>query len=219
MATNPDCFPLLRQKIQAKGLTARNVSIELMLSEYNFSRKMHGLSSWKYRDILDLCGVLNIRQKDIGKYFYNMGENESGAPIAREDDTAPTVRSDTHPSGVCSRSVVRRLTPKECERLQGLPDDWTDIGEYTDSRGKKRKTSDSARYKAIGNGIAVPFWKWLLKRISAEYTGTPTLGSLFDGIGTFPMIWEGINGKGAARWGSEIEEFPMAVSKYHLGEN
>lgn len=54
--------------------------------------------------------------------------------------------------------VVRRLTPLECERLQGFPDGWTDIGDYTDSTSKKRKTSDSARYKALGNSIALPFF-------------------------------------------------------------
>ena len=118
-------------------------------------------------------------------------------------------------------SVVRRLTPLECERLQGLPDNWTLIGEpdengeywYTDINGKRRRCADSARYKAIGNGIAVPFWRWLLKRISAQYERTPTLGSLFDGIGSFPLIWEGINGRGTAVWGSEIEPFPIEVTR------
>lgn len=42
--------------------------------------------------------------------------------------------------------------------------------------------------------------------------------SLFDGIGSFPYIWEGINGAGTALWCSEIEEFPIAVSKYHFPE-
>ena len=48
-------------------------------------------------------------------------------------------------------AVVRRLTPMECERLQGYPDHWTDIGEWTDSKGKKHKDADSPRYKALGN--------------------------------------------------------------------
>lgn len=39
--------------------------------------------------------------------------------------------------------IVRRLTPMECERLQGFPDHWTDIGEWRDSKGKLRKPSDS----------------------------------------------------------------------------
>ena len=47
-------------------------------------------------------------------------------------------------------AVVRRLTPMECERLQGYPDHWTDIGEWTDSKGKKHKDADSPRYKALG---------------------------------------------------------------------
>jgi site-specific DNA-cytosine methylase len=45
------------------------------------------------------------------------------------------------------------------------------------------------------------------------------LGSLFDGIGGFPLCWERTHGKGTARWASEIEEFPIAVTKYHFPEN
>lgn len=116
------------------------------------------------------------------------------------------------------RNTVRRLTPRECERLQGFPDDWTLIGDWVDSRGKKRKCSDGARYRALGNSIALPFWRFLCKRISAEYVGTPTMASLFDGIGGFPLIWESINGKGTAVWASEIEEFCIAVTKKHFGE-
>ena len=51
------------------------------------------------------------------------------------------------------KSYVRRLTPLECERLQGFPDGWTDIGEWVDSKGKKHKAADSPRYKALGNSI------------------------------------------------------------------
>lgn len=61
--------------------------------------------------------------------------------------------------------IVRRLTPTECERLQGFPDGWTDIGEWTDSRGKRRKTTDGNRYKALGNSFAVPVVRWLGERI------------------------------------------------------
>lgn len=45
-----------------------------------------------------------------------------------------------------------------------------------------------------------------------------TLGSLFDGIGGFPLCWERIHGKGTARWASEIEPFPIAVTKKWFGE-
>lgn len=115
--------------------------------------------------------------------------------------------------------IVRRLTPMECERLQGFPDGWTDIGEWCDSKGKLRKPSDSPRYKALGNSIALPFWDFLAKRISAQYLRPVTMGSLFDGIGGFPLVFERHNGKGTARWASEIEEFPIAVTKLRFGED
>ena len=119
---------------------------------------------------------------------------------------------------VDSEYVVRRLTPLECERLQGFPDGWTDIGDYTDSNGKKKKSSDTARYKALGNSIALPPWRWVLKRLCNQYDRCVTMGSLFDGIGGFPLIWEEINGKGSCLWASEIEEFPIAVTKIRFSE-
>lgn len=115
--------------------------------------------------------------------------------------------------------VVRRLTPMECERLQGYPDGWTDIGEWMDSKGKRHRDADSPRYKALGNSIALPFWDFLAKRISAQYLRPVTMGSLFDGIGGFPLVFERHNGKGTARWASEIEEFPIAVTKLRFGED
>ena len=109
---------------------------------------------------------------------------------------------------------VRRLTPLECERLQGYPDGWTDIGPWTDSAGKlHRESSDSARYTALGNSIALPPWKWVLKRLCACYERNATMASLFDGIGGFPLIWERLNGPGSCLWASEIGEFPAAVTK------
>lgn len=58
--------------------------------------------------------------------------------------------------------VVRRLTPLECERLQGLPDGWTEGG------------SDTARYKAIGNGMAQPCADFVIRRIVEEATSDGT---------------------------------------------
>jgi len=118
--------------------------------------------------------------------------------------------------------VVRRLTPLECERLQGFPDGWTDIGDWvkTDKRGRKIKvkgSADSPRYKALGNSIALPPWKWLLKRLCGNYERDVTMASLFDGIGGFPLIWEQLNGRGTCLWASEIEEFPIAVTKRRFG--
>ena len=54
--------------------------------------------------------------------------------------------------------LIRRLTPLECERLQGFPDGWTDIP----------GASDSARYKALGNSVAIPCVEFIMGRIAAE---------------------------------------------------
>ena len=138
--------------------------------------------------------------------------------VARVDDiTAPLHARDYKGGKLVLQHIVRRLTPLECERLQGFPDGWTDIGEWVDSKGKKHKEADSPRYKALGNSIAIPPWKWVLKRLCACYERDATMASLFDGIGGFPYIWEQLNGKGSCLWASEIEEFPMAVTKLRFG--
>ena len=114
-------------------------------------------------------------------------------------------------------TAVRRLTEKECERLQGFPDDWTNLGEWTDTQGKVHKEStSSARYKALGNSIALPFWQYLARRICAQYERDVTMGSLFDGIGGFPLVFSRCGA--IPVWASEIEEFPIAVTKRHFPE-
>lgn len=109
--------------------------------------------------------------------------------------------------------IVRRLIPTECERLQGYPDGWTDIGDWVDSKGKRHKAADSPRYKALGNSIALPQWWWIICKMAQYLPEHATLGSLFDGIGGFPLVWEKRHGAGTALWASEIEEFPIAVTK------
>lgn len=121
-------------------------------------------------------------------------------------------------AGQRTRWIVRRLTPTECERLQGYPDGWTDIGEWTDTKGKKHKPADSPRYKALGNYIALPQWFWIAQKMKSYMGDGAKLGSLFDGIGGFPLVWEATYGIGTARWASEIEEFPIAVTKKHFPE-
>lgn len=129
---------------------------------------------------------------------------------------------------LCYLYHISDLTQRELAEIYGISKSrvnqiikeigWTDIGEWIDSKGKKHDSSDSARYKALGNSIALPFWRFLCKRISAQYARKATMASLFDGIGGFPLVWEEWNGKGSAVWASEIEEFPMAVTKYHFRE-
>ena len=113
------------------------------------------------------------------------------------------------------RWIVRRLTPTECERLQGYPDGWTDLGDWVDSKGKAHKAADTPRYKALGNSIALPQWYYVLGGIADRLPDNATLGSLFDGIGGFPYVWAQLHAgrKELCVWASEIEEFPIAVTK------
>lgn len=150
--------------------------------------------------------------------------------------------------------IVRRLTPLECERLQGYPDNWTKLEPIADmsdedadfwnaaileaetlaGRGEKFKPKtktqliawynrsfcncDSKRYKAMGNSIALPQWRYILERMAAYLPSGATLGSLFDGVGGFPLVWEEIHGAGTALWASEIELFPIAVTRCRFKE-
>lgn len=150
---------------------------------------------------------------------YGIGNGQTNQNFD-EDKAAPLNCMHDQQALLFPNNIVRRLTPLECERLQGFPDSWTDIGEWVDTKGKLHKNcSDTARYRALGNSIALPPWKYVLSRLSLYCDDDFTMGSLFDGIGGFPFIWEGLHGNGSCRWASEIEEFPVAVTKYHFEED
>lgn len=158
-------------------------------------------------------------REDAETYICSAVDCRSG----KESDVGGALQARTghtlNANGVVrSNMVVRRLTPLECTRLQGYPDGWVDIGDWVDEKGKKHKDADSPKYKALGNSIALPFWDWMLRRMARYLPEGATLGSLFDGIAGFPLIWERIHGRGTARWASEIEPFPIAVTKKWFGE-
>lgn len=139
------------------------------------------------------------------------------------DGTATTLTAQEKERPMVSTSIVRRLTPDECASLQGFPRNWCNIGDWTDSQGKVHKDADGPKYKAYGNSIAVGyangqsgFWCWLARKICAQYERQITMASLFDGIGGFPLAF---SAAGAVPvWASEIEEFPIAVTKKHFPE-
>lgn len=143
------------------------------------------------------------------------GQSSHTADISASEEISPTLMN-TKQVDVLSDAIVRRLTPLECERLQGFPDNWTNIGDWIDENGKKHKDSDSPRYKALGNSIAIPPWFYVLQKLSLCCGADNTMASLFDGIGGFPYIWEQLNGQGSCVWASEIEDFPIAVTKIHF---
>lgn len=78
--------------------------------------------------------------------------------------------------------------------------------------------ADGARYKALGNSIAIPPWFYVLQKLSLCCGADHNMASLFDGIGGFPLIWEMLNGTGTCLWASEIEGFPIAVTKVRFPE-
>lgn len=80
------------------------------------------------------------------------GHTQGLDPQASENHT-PTLRKEGGGAGISGASQVRRLTPRECERLQGFPDDWTD------------GQADSARYRQMGNAVAVPVVEWIMRRL------------------------------------------------------
>lgn len=170
----------------------------------------------------DVCQMLNCMHDPMAIITPTTldGKEQTSTLCAR--DYKGVGRCDTF-GRVISTPSVRRLTPLECERLQGYPDGWTDIGEWVDTKGKRHKeSSDAARYKALGNSIALPPWRFVLYRLCMQLGHVGTMASLFDGIGGFPLIWEQINGKGTCLWASEVESFCIAVTKKrfsHVEEN
>ena len=196
--------------LQARmGTGSNQIPLTYQMQGFGDYREADIASSCKQRDFKDstdlVCSVDCRNFTEGGEINGTLQAKESGGQSLNLNNT------------VRQNMVVRRLTPLECERLQGFPDHWTDLGEWTDSKGKRHKDADSPRYKALGNSIALPPWKWLLKRLCGNYERDATMASLFDGIGGFPLIWEQLNGRGTCLWASEIEEFPIAVTKRRFG--
>ena len=96
----------------------------------------------------------------VAAFKYTMGSKAHGIGYAEEQ--TPTL--DTKPDSIAvahTSTAVRRLTPVECERLQGFPDGYTDIP------WRKQPTApDGPRYKALGNSWAVPVVRWIGERIA-----------------------------------------------------
>ncbi len=93
---------------------------------------------------------------------------DANAKAAVMEDACGTLKVGGDAPVMAKRSVVRRLTPMECERLQGFPDNWTRIP----YRGKpEEECPDTPRYKAVGNSMAVPVMRWIGERIAMSERG------------------------------------------------
>lgn len=100
--------------------------------------------------------VINTLQARMGTGGGNMPivsfDTQFGSNANTFEDVSPTLKHSQQPPSVTG-STVRRLTPVECERLQGFPDNWTD------------NQADTHRYKQMGNAVAVPVVSWIAKRL------------------------------------------------------
>lgn len=107
--------------------------------------------------------------RDGTGYSTSVDDGGKGALVSDEVSlTLSTSNTQTLFSEEGGDMVVRRLTPRECERLQGFPSDWTKIP----YRGKPAdECPDGPRYKAIGNSMAVPVMRWIGERIAMAEAG------------------------------------------------
>lgn len=119
----------------------------------------------------EVCGTLTAHEAKGGgdrmRDAIGFAANQRGEVRIQGGDgdvcgAIPASQSGKQVQGVTDGYAVRRLTPRECERLQGFPDDWTKVP----YRGKPAdECPDTPRYKAIGNSMAVPVMRWIGKRI------------------------------------------------------
>lgn len=115
-------------------------------------------------DITHPCDVIRQNKNVVQTLTHRMGTGGNNVPLVY----ARPSFYDFKLSAVGSENVIydellRKLTPLECERLQGLPDNWTLIDD--------KSCSDSARYKAIGNGMAQPCADFVIRRVAEFLKG------------------------------------------------
>jgi DNA (cytosine-5)-methyltransferase 1 len=163
--------------------------VQTIAIEGNGSRPSHKGNGYKETD-----KMYTLNTTEVHGVAYSMGHDERSAqftpnktdPLTASDYKQPTIISEPKIAGTLSATfykgagnnsvdaclwpdskanTVRRLTPLECERLQGLPDSWTDV----EFNGKP--APDSKRYKAIGNGMAVPCSDFIMRRIAEVSNG------------------------------------------------
>lgn len=199
----------------------------LTSTKLSFRKQGHPQNSsqpqgWEQTDTNDTLNIFDNTENRTPTLILENHPNDSRVKI-REDGVFQTLSSRMGTGGGNvpmvmeddMETVVRRLTPLECTRLQGFPDGWVDIGDWVDSKGKVHKDADSPKYKALGNSIALPFWQWMagrmVKQLKADGVENPTMASLFDGIGGFGLVYSRCGCKPV--WASEVEEFCIAVTK------
>lgn len=125
-----------------------------------FSSKDHGADAGELSPTLRSMNYDKSHINGGGQVAIAFHENKAGQ-LSEAEVLGLRANASHSYQGIGGESGVRRLTPRECERLQGFPDDWT----LYDAEGKV--ISDSARYRMLGNAVAVPCAEWLGNRITS----------------------------------------------------
>jgi site-specific DNA-cytosine methylase len=142
--------------------------------------------------------------------YYTRDNKTGGRPSETSVIKADASKVGDSAPHVATAMAVRRLTPRECERLQGFPDDHTLIP----WRGKPAdQCPDGPRYKALGNSMAVPCMRWIGERIAAQEMFPLRYLSVCSGIEAASVAWEPLGWKPEAF--AEVEKFPSAVLAHH----
>lgn len=141
--------------LQARMGTGGN-QVPLVLSENGTNR---AIEVDKSPPLKTTTPIYCLAENTIGRKPENGGNG-----IGVNEDTSFTLNA-TGVHGIATESAVRKLMPVECERLQGFPDNWTQIP----YRGKPaEQCPDAPRYRAIGNSWCVPVVRWIGQRIEKE---------------------------------------------------
>ena len=151
------------QPVMASGPVGGNQGGDYILQPVAFSCKDHGADCQvNVAPTMRAMNSVESNQNAGGQIAvaYDMRGREGGAQFEGPHDTA-NIRAASGGSSksYIAGSAVRRLTPRECERLQGFPDDYTLVDH------RKKPAADGPRYKALGNSMAVPVMQWIGKRI------------------------------------------------------
>jgi DNA (cytosine-5)-methyltransferase 1 len=116
---------------------------------------MLSFTSSSFAQYTEGVGTLRSNGGDLGGGSESLiisFDTQFGSNATTFEDMSPTLKASQQPPSVTGTSV-RRLTPVECERLQGFPDGWTE------------GQSDTQRYKQMGNAVAVPVVEWIIGNI------------------------------------------------------
>jgi DNA (cytosine-5)-methyltransferase 1 len=125
--------------------------------------KENGGQSLNYiNPVFSMQGFGDYKPNDVASSLKSRDGKDSTDLIFQEEP-APTLEAN-YRGKFMSACAVRRLTPLECERLQGFPDGWTEYGH------DGKKISDSARYKGLGNSLAIPCVDFIMGRVAGAAT-------------------------------------------------